>query len=607
MRRKIPWILLSILMVTTLVLASCQSASVEKETEGETVTGQVIEKEVPKSKAGDEVAVIKDEPSEATTTSGPQYGGIINLAVTAEPGQGADPFYYENFVSSAAHEELAHGDWTKGGAGTNEWHFMGVYWPEEYHQVGMLAESWETPDNETLIFHLRKGIRWQDRPPVNGREFVADDIVYTFNRNWGLGDGFTEKSPHFASEQYSTITSVTAIDKYTVEFKHSPPNVAFVPEFFGPGIADPIVAREAVEQEGGYEDWMKLVGTGPWIIEDYVPDSAFVFNRNPNYWGYDELHPENQLPYADTLKYLVIPDTSTQLAALRAGKIAVLGMTWETAAQVAKSHPQLTQGSYQGYSVTLMMRYGVEPFSDIRVRRALQMSVNLDELSETYYGGFSTPPPLPLLAVPGFFTPLDELSQEIQDAYTYNPEGAKALLAEAGYPNGFQTKIYISTAAAGRGTDLALVIKDYFSAIDVDLEIVPMENAAYYGMLYGLNMDSICFWSGAQVAVPVGVLGWYMPDRWWNAGQIDNEYYSDRITQAMAATDQDEWRNLLKQANDYSFEQNWAVNMISVRYYYAWQPWLGGYHGEQSLGAFRGADVWARVWIDQTMKEAMGN
>jgi len=235
------------------------------------------------------------------------------------------------------------------------------------------------------------------------------------------------------------------------------------------------------------------------------------------------------------------------------------------------------------------------------------MSVNLDELSETYYGGYSTPPPLPLLAIPGFFTPLDELSQEVQDAYTYNPEGAKALLAEAGYPSGFQTKIYINTASSDRGTDLALIIKDYFSAIDVDLEIVSMENAAYYGMLYGLNMDAMCFWSGAQVAVPVGVLGWYMPNRWWNAGQIDNEYYSDLITQAMASSDKDEWKNLLKQASDYSFEQNWAVNMISVRSYFVWQPWLGGYHGEQSLGAWRGADVWARIWIDQDMKEAMGN
>ena len=604
MKRKIPWILLSSLMVAVLVLTSCQPASVEQATEGQTVIGQVTE--VPKSTAGDEVAVIKEEPTEAiTTTSGPQYGGVINLLIAAEPGQRADPYYYENGISSAAHEELAHGDWTKGGAGTNEWNFMGSYYPEEYHNAGMLAESWEVPDNETIIFYLRKGIRWQDRPPVNGREFVAADVVYSFNRNWGLGDGFTEKSPHFANEQYETITSVTAIDKYTVEFKHSPPNVAFVPEFFGPGVADVIVAREAVEQEGGYEDWMKLVGTGAWMIDDYVPDSAFVFRGNPNYWGYDELHPENQLPYADTLKYLVIPDPSTQLAALRAGKVAVLGMTWETAAQVAKSHPDLVQGSYAGTGLTIMMRYGVEPFNDIRVRRALQMSVNLDELSATYYGGMSTPPPLPLLAVPGFYTPMDELSQEIQDAYTYNPEGAKALLAEAGYPNGFETKIYINSATTT--SDLALIIKDYFSVIGVDLEIAPKENAAYYGMLYGLDMDGMCFWSGGWMAVPVGVLTWYVPGRWWNVGQIDNEHYSDLITQAMAATELDEWRRLLKQANDYSFEQNWAVNMIPVRSYQAWQPWIGGYNGEHALGAFRGADIWARIWIDQDMKEAMGN
>jgi len=122
-----------------------------------------------------------------------------------------------------------------------------------------------------------------------------------------------------------------------------------------------------------------------------------------------------------------------------------------------------------------------------------------------------------------------------------------------------------------------------------------METGAYYGLLFAGTMDAMCFWDGAYLAVPVSVLGWYMPGRWWNAGQVDNAHYNDLINEALELVDYDEWRIKLREANDYSFEQKWAVNMIPVRYYYAWQPWLGGYHGEQLLGAWRSADVWARI------------
>jgi peptide/nickel transport system substrate-binding protein len=591
-------------MVLTLVLASCQAAPAEEKPVVEKEKAAVVEEKEerePTKKTEREMAAV--ERGEVTKAGEPQYGGTLTFVWGAEPQTGADPYYYENNVNAIIHEELCHGDWATSGAGTGEWHWMGTYYPAEYF-VGMLAESWEEPDPETLVFHIRKGVRWQNRPPVNSRELTAEDIAYSFSRWYGLGyAGFTKKSPHFASEQYQTIKSIEVPDKYTVVFRHTPPNAGFLADFLGPGSGDQIVARECVEQEGGYNEWMRLVGTSPWMIDDYVPDSSFMFVRNPDYWGYDELHPENRIPYADGIKVLIVPDYSTQLAALRAGKVVSLGMSWEVADQVAQTHPNIRQASYLSPAYCVMMRYGAEPFDDIRIRRALQMSVNLEELCETYYGGHADPVPLPTLINPGFYTPLDELPQEVQDGYTYNPEEARRLLAEAGYPDGFQTNIVIIASQ----TDVAVIIKDYFAGIGVDIEIKTLDTGAWYGRLFGGKLEQMTLWLTSGYGVPIGILGWLMPGRIWNVGQINDSHFNGLINDALAIVDYDEWGAKLREANDYAFSQVWCVTLPAPRAYIAWQPWLGGYNGEQSLGGYRHGDVWARIWIDQNMKREMGH
>ncbi len=613
-KKKVPWIILGFLTVAAVVLASCNTTPTTTTQPTTKVTSTTQPSPPPSSTFNFAPATTSPPtttaaPTKTATGSQPQYGGVFNIAAGADFPH-ADPYYYENTVNSYIDEELAHGDWARSGSGNGEHLWVGVYYPSQYC-TGMLAQSWEEPDNQTLIFHLRQGVRWQNRPPVNGREFVASDVVYSFGRWYGIpGTGFDKPSTYFTDAQYLLTTSITATDKYTVVFKHKP-SVQYLNEFLGPGVGDQSVPREAVEQAVGYDIFSRLVGTGPWMITDHVQDSSFTFIKNPDYWGRDELHPQNQLPYMDTLRLLIVPDTSTQLAAFRTGKTCVMGMDWRTALQLAKTNPTIMEVPYSQYSATVALRYGVKPFDDIRVRQALQMSVNLDELAASFYGGVSKGPPLPLLGVPGFFTPFDQLPQDVKDSYAYNPTKAKQLLADAGYPNGFQTKIFVSTVTStttGAGTDLALVMQNYFAAVGVKMDIVTMESTAWLGKAYAFDMDPMCFSSGAQVAVPLGVLGWYSsnPKRYWNYAQIADPKFEDLLTQAGNATDLAKWQSLLKQANDYSFAQHWHVNLIPVTTYFCYQSWLGGYKGDMSLGAWRGADVWSRIWIDQAKKTALG-
>src|SRR5208283_3711928 len=128
--------------------------------------------------------------------------------------------------------------------------------------------------------------------------------------------------------------------------------------------------------------WHNAIGTGPFILTDFVDNSSATFARNTNYFGHDERYPQNKLPYVDTLKILIIPDASTSLSALRTGKIDAIGNIAVSDAQsLDKTNPNLVKiGVPATYSNSIDPKGGVAPFTDIRVREAMQESVNLPEI-----------------------------------------------------------------------------------------------------------------------------------------------------------------------------------------------------------------------------------
>ena len=261
-----------------------QTVVVEKEVvktvevPGQTV---VVEKEVVKTVAGPERIVVKEaEVASRYTTNAlgkvveaPQYGGIITGVVDDPPDMGPDPINpRQNWVTHWIHEFLATLDWAKGPAGTGEWWGSGGWYDFDTTAgltSGRLAESWEQPDPETTIFHIRKGVYFHDRPPVNGREMTAADVAYSYSRYLGLGyagfeEGLMQRGVTLLKE---ALISVEVPDKYTVVFKHIPSALLMNRfEFAGAGEpVDLVTAQEAVEQEGGYNEYMKLVGTGPFV------------------------------------------------------------------------------------------------------------------------------------------------------------------------------------------------------------------------------------------------------------------------------------------------------------------------------------------------------
>ncbi len=192
--------------------------------------------------------------------------------------------------------------------------------PGTFPIEGDLAESWTQPNENTYVFKLRRGVRWHNKPPVNGRELVADDVVYTLDR-------FRTVKGNANVYMLAALDRVEALDKYTVRFTLKEPYAWFLDVLANPH-AVCIVARECVEKLGG--DLKKpeaVVGTGPWMLDSYRPNVGLTLVRNPGYFVAG-------LPYIERVEIHVDEDNASRMAAFIAGKY---DLGWEFPGQINRT------------------------------------------------------------------------------------------------------------------------------------------------------------------------------------------------------------------------------------------------------------------------------
>jgi peptide/nickel transport system substrate-binding protein len=632
MKRKIVWLWVTGWMVTALLLASCAPAAVEEEEKKvappkqvETPKEEVVPKEVVAPEKGAEMVKWTGKKQDGAVVEKmlekPKYGGVHVTAWATQPVTWNRVRYktFQVWNLDLTNETLFTRDWAKGPGGTDEWLAQVPAQANYWNRAGELMAGWELPDPETIVMQVRKGVRWALDPTneasrlVGGREMTADDIVATLRREWDIG--YPGRSwPYLADrENVENSIYVSPDDPWTVIVKTPEKKAWVMLEYMTPQY---ITATEWIEKYGDEDDWRTVVGTGPFILKDYVGGSSVTYDRNPNYWQHDPFFTENQLPYIDTVKVLIIPDVSTRQAALRTGQIDNLwGMLVEDAKPLLLSNPELERVKYsQGTLVnSIIPRNDTPPFDDVRVRRALMMALDTRAIAEQYYDGeavfFSFPVP-PMTGYDHLFIPLEEQSELVQELWGYHPDKAKELLAEAGYPDGFKTSVLVNGEAQ---IDMANIAKSQWAKIGVDLEIDVRDFAVYSAMrvrktytqmiLSNLNQRVCQSWQSA-------FLVYQRPGSFVNFSMIDDPYYATlqkEVQNAMALDPEQGQYHRNPEYQTYILENPPYLPMPAPYEMVLWQPWLKGYYGATAR-AHGDPLGWVRfVWIDQKMKEAIGN
>jgi peptide/nickel transport system substrate-binding protein len=382
-----------------------------------------------------------------------------------------------------------------------------------------LAESWTvSEDGLTYTFAIRQGVTFH-----NGRTLEAADIKYSFDR---VADPATA-SPDVTHTE--NIASIEAPDPATIVITLKSPDASFLTRISRPGLA--ALPHEEVEKTGDLQ--LTMVGTGPFVFQDYTPNTSLTFSRNESYW-------DTGKPYVDALEVSIIPNETARSTALVSGTVDLI-----------EAVPQNTIESMQGNSdlklagglVTnvrwLVFNLRNEPFNNLAFRQAVAKALDRDAIIQTAVFGYGEP--LVGLYPPEFWAGYhgDIPAQDI--------DGAKELLASVTLPEGFKPKL-LTWAAYQFLSSTSIVVQEQLKQIGIESEIDPQENATYLDNFFSGNFD---------IAV-MGAAGYVDPDEFLrsmlatgegtNASAYSNPAYDDLLDQGLVTQDREERAAIYQQA-----------------------------------------------------------
>ncbi len=599
MKSKAVWLVLSCLVVTALVLVACGPAAVEEE---EVVPGE------------EEVVPVEEEEGEEEEVTPelevPRYGGVATVVLGADI-LGFDEAYrhhYQLYTIHLTHEELLQGDWTRGPSGTGETDWILDSMNRMEHKAGSLAESWEMPERGKMVFHIRKGVYWHDKPPVNGRELTAEDIVFSLQR-------VCSEPRSYIKTNYPTLAATstfTAPDKWTVVIESPPEEYANAVTLFPDFVS--VVAPEAVEQFGAdINNWENAIGTGAFLLTDFISNSSATLTRNPSYWGKNPMGPGkgNQLPYLDGIKILIISDVSTRLAAIRTGKVDRTSLVpYEDAMPIIEGNPELSWKQYiPDGCLPIYMRTDKadSPFSDIKVRQALMLATDQPKIRDEYFLGEAEILVWPIIYTKEYanaYVPLEELPQNVRELYECHPDKARQLLADAGYPDGFKTSIVCYNTPTT--VDYLSQIKDMWAEVGVELELDAKDWAVYMGRTVTRSYGELLFGYTSGIGTYFKMINFRGPSM-FNGSYVDDANVAEvyEAMQPYVGVDEAKIDQMHAELIPYVLEQAWVIPGINARNYILWWPWVKNYHGELYVGYYNTFSYLKYVWMDVELKKAL--
>jgi len=564
--------------------------------------------------SGSDTTNTGDSGADTTTTDGakttdatigePQYGGSIT-AYYQEFANNFGPEVGDNRSYAFWFESLWAIDWGLNDSET--FAFDTEYIAAEY-MAGQIADTWEyDADAGALTVTLLEDVTFQDKEPYNGRGLVAEDVKWSYDRLLGTGSGWD--TPVSAETDWPSvlymIESVETDGDYTVIFNLK---ADYNTET---AINDLIIANvniagsewDALTDEQ-QSDWKYAAGTGPYILDDYILDNSMHFVKNENYYDYDERYPENKLPYIDEITLQVVTESANRLTQFISGELDWLA--WQSVLSASEmeqlrnsmSADAFTEYNYYSAASGIAMKQTLEPLQDINVRKALQMAINSEEIHREYMGLDTDMVFMGMFDVSTSYSAVDEWSDELYDSYAvYDPEGAKTLLKEAGYPDGFTLEVVIF---GGLDADLYALAQTYLAEIGVTMNITIASSPPEMNQM-GMDPDDphAMFNNGGKFSLTRALLS-YAIGATENSILHDDTKFDEMLTAMNTASTMEERIELGKEADLYFAEQHWILSLGAVESSTDFiSSRIQGFNGERTVKNWNMRTVMARVWVNE--------
>lgn len=501
MSKKLLVLFLVLAMVLSLALTGCGNKETAEPSEGSNAT------------------------TENSSSNKPKDGGMLTVALTATP-KTLDPVkytgIYEGNIIHSVCDNL-------------------VYYNKDLNEIiPGLATSWEISDDlKTYTFKLRDDVYFQKGKFQDGRKMTAEDVKYSLERS----------AKESVMKRLRMLDNVEVVSDTEIICHLNEANAAFLTVLTDSGNA--IVPKEEVEG-WGEEFGTHLVGTGPFAFKEWKNGDSVVLERSDNYWG--------EKPHLDGVTFKFISEQNMMTNALRTGEIDVATDVAGESIQAIKSDENLVLNEKPALKVIYMsMNLTDGPTKDPKVREAIISAIDVDAMVKGLYPWGEGQ--RAYLALPpgswGYDKSLEELVPK------YDPEKAKQLMKEAGYPDGFQTEIYVA------GSDKAAVImQDYLKKnLNIDLKINLLEwgtfsetvskgKAPMYAMSWTWYPDPDFFLYQMFHSKQIGSLG--------NGQGFSNPEVDELLNKAVSKTaDQNERAELYKQALKIITENNGRINIAN--------------------------------------------
>ena len=546
--------------------------------------------------------------SAAPEREAPQYGGTVEI-LTRLAALNALSFNQYNWPWKTNHdalflEHLARGDLAFGPRGTGENTFKSLSYIPDRQLTGELAESWSMEENPLrVVFNIRPGVYWPAKEGVmERRELVAEDIVFNYTH--------MKTSPRGIPTWWDFIREWKAEGRYTAVAYLNETNANIGYRLYW-GYFSAIAPPEVLQMNDGEgsDDWRLKTGTGPFKLVQIRPDDVQVYERNDEYWDQEEINGvAYDLPYTDRVVYHIMGDESARIAAIRTCKVDILeAFRWQFADQLRRSAPDLVLRSYPGNPGYLALRNDKPPFDDVRVRRAMNLAINQQEILDALLNGEGEILNYPFsVRWPNYYTPLGELPPEARELFEYHPDKAKQLLAEAGYPDGFEFDIMFTTASPYH-TDLMAMFEAHYQRIGVKVNAVPLDYPTFRAKMREPD-QALGYLADTDEGNPFQVLrSRFVTGQTWNAAFHSDAQHDETFFKTISLTDAEQRDTLLREMNVRIIgERVPYVWLPTPTMYEAWWPYVKNYWGEHSVGAQDPGAVYARIWVDQELKREFG-